>query len=357
MTIKKIKIFLASSGELKDEREKFELFISRENKKYINDNIFLELIIWEDLKASFNGKRIQNYFNNELLKCEVVIALFGTKVGQFTEEEFDIAYKAFKNGKNPKYLYVYFKDINININNITDETLKIKKLKEKIQIYEQMYNSYTNIDSLILKLKLQLDKIIPEIIKTKNKKIITSKDNKLSKSRFKTSALLLKHEQKIKKQFEALIKYNRKNYLREEIIVRDMYRVKEYPDIIEREGDVCSSWFKVGFAGLYHGGIKLVLGGFVECLVKTKMGYIKTKNSTDENCIRVHLISEILFEDIVSLDKEGDEIYSFPHVFCYFNKDGCPHNRLYYAEQFELNGHYHYSEICKFEDVLLDDNQ
>ena len=39
--IKIIKIFLASSSELKDDREQFEIFINRKNKKYIEQGIFL----------------------------------------------------------------------------------------------------------------------------------------------------------------------------------------------------------------------------------------------------------------------------------------------------------------------------
>ena len=39
--MKTIKIFLASSSELKDDRQQFEIFINRKNKEYIKDSVFL----------------------------------------------------------------------------------------------------------------------------------------------------------------------------------------------------------------------------------------------------------------------------------------------------------------------------
>ena len=46
--MKTVKIFLASSAELVDDRRTFEIFLSRQNKNLIKDGVFLELVIWED---------------------------------------------------------------------------------------------------------------------------------------------------------------------------------------------------------------------------------------------------------------------------------------------------------------------
>lgn len=43
-----LKIFLASSSELLNDREQFEIFINRRNKSWVEKGIFLKLIIWED---------------------------------------------------------------------------------------------------------------------------------------------------------------------------------------------------------------------------------------------------------------------------------------------------------------------
>jgi len=49
--MKKIKIFLASSNELKPEREQFEIEIYRKCKSWFDKGIFLYLDIWEDMSA------------------------------------------------------------------------------------------------------------------------------------------------------------------------------------------------------------------------------------------------------------------------------------------------------------------
>jgi len=93
--LKKYKVFLASSGELAPERKEIAVMISRQNNGWTEKDIYVELVVWEDLLHSFrgDGERIQDYFNEEMLKCDIVIALFYRKVGQFTEEEFKLAYE------------------------------------------------------------------------------------------------------------------------------------------------------------------------------------------------------------------------------------------------------------------------
>jgi small GTP-binding protein len=160
-----IKLFLASSAEIKEEREKIELLIGKENRRLHYQNIFLDLVIWEDLKLGFNRKgRIQDYFNEKMLECDIVNLMFFKKVGDYTREEFDVAYQNFKEGKNPRYLYVYFKSGKVDIDEIDEEILKIKSLKKEIAEAEQIYNSFTSNEDLILQLKNQLDMIIPEMV-------------------------------------------------------------------------------------------------------------------------------------------------------------------------------------------------
>ncbi|MEM9276584.1 MAG: hypothetical protein AAGA80_27125, partial [Cyanobacteria bacterium P01_F01_bin.143] len=84
-----IKIFLASSSELKGDREQFEILIGRENKEYIRKGIFLELVIWEDFLDAMSATRLQDEYNKTIAECDVFVSLFWTKVGQYTEEEFE----------------------------------------------------------------------------------------------------------------------------------------------------------------------------------------------------------------------------------------------------------------------------
>ena len=158
------KIFLASSGELKKERNEIALFIGQENKRLVKQDIFLELVIWEELVHSFKGERIQDYFNEEMLKCNIVIALFYKKIGQFTKEEFKIACMNLNKGKNLKQLFVFFKKANIPPSDITKDVMDVFKLQDEIEKAEQIYDSFISTQDLILKLKRQLDLVIPNEI-------------------------------------------------------------------------------------------------------------------------------------------------------------------------------------------------
>lgn len=156
--MKRFKLFLASSAELSQERKGIALMINRLNNKWTEEKgVYIELVIWEDLPHSFREEDIQSYFNREMLTCEMVVALFFKKVGQFTEEEFKLAYENLKKGNKPHFLLVYFKSGSVPIEEIDEELLKIGKLKREIQEYKQIYGSFTSMDDLLLKLQHQLE--------------------------------------------------------------------------------------------------------------------------------------------------------------------------------------------------------
>jgi hypothetical protein len=105
-------IFLASSLELKPEREKFEIFIGRQNKRLVKKNVLLQLDIWEDMGAELNKSRKQDDYNQVLHKAEIVLVLFWTKMGKYTLEEFDLAYRRFLDSETGRpLLYVYEKTV------------------------------------------------------------------------------------------------------------------------------------------------------------------------------------------------------------------------------------------------------
>ena len=60
---KPLKIFLASSAELKDDREKFELFISRKNDTLQEKGFFIKLEKWEDFIDAMSRTRLQDEYN------------------------------------------------------------------------------------------------------------------------------------------------------------------------------------------------------------------------------------------------------------------------------------------------------
>ena len=90
------KIFLASSAELKADRDQFEILINRKNKDWVARGVFLELVIWEDFLDAMSKTRLQAEYNNAIRDCDIFVMLFCTKVGKYTEEEFEVAFKQFQ---------------------------------------------------------------------------------------------------------------------------------------------------------------------------------------------------------------------------------------------------------------------
>lgn len=104
----KRQIFLASSSELVDDRREFEIFINRQNKRWHERGLFLELVVWEDFVDAMSRTRLQDEYNRAIRSCDLFVMLFWRKVGMYTAEEFETAFLQFKATGRPK-IYTYFK--------------------------------------------------------------------------------------------------------------------------------------------------------------------------------------------------------------------------------------------------------
>ena len=157
-----IKIFLASSSELKDDREQFELFIGRKNKEYVKNGIFFELVLWEDFLDAMSQTRLQDEYNKAISGCDIFVSLFYTKVGQYTEEEFSTAFNTFKQNDRP-FIYTYFKDAPINASRITPEIMTLLNFKQKLSDLGHFYQHYADINNLKHQFSEQLIKLLPQL--------------------------------------------------------------------------------------------------------------------------------------------------------------------------------------------------
>lgn len=155
----KKKIFLASSSELKDDRVEFENYINRKNKKWHDKGIFLELIIWEDFLDAMSQNRLQGEYDKAIRECDIFVMLFFTKVGKYTNEEFETAFGQFKKTNKP-FIYTYFKDAAITTGSMNPEDMmSLFAFKAKLDSLGHFYTAYKNIDDLKLKFNEQLDKL------------------------------------------------------------------------------------------------------------------------------------------------------------------------------------------------------
>lgn len=165
--MKTIRIFIASSSELKEDREEFRAFISRENDRLHTKGIYLKLEQWEYFQDSISNTRLQDEYNEAIRQSDMVLCLFYTKVGKYTSEEFYTAYEIFKAQGKPR-IWTYFKNASISVGSITDEINTLLEFKKKLGGLGHFYTEYTSIDSLINKYRSQLDMILPEYESSSN---------------------------------------------------------------------------------------------------------------------------------------------------------------------------------------------
>ena len=155
----KKKIFLASSSELKEDRKEFEIFINRKNKDWVDRGVFLELVLWEDFLDAVSRTRLQDDYNKAIRECDIFVMLFFSKVGQYTEEEFEIAFGQFK-ATNKPFIFTYFKDTEVSLGSANeDDLMSLLAFKKKLSALGHFYTRYKNIDELKFHFDQQLDKL------------------------------------------------------------------------------------------------------------------------------------------------------------------------------------------------------
>lgn len=138
----KIKIFLASSKELKEERLIFADLVGHLNKALEGQDIIISLVKWEYVDASMGPEHKQEEYNEQLRDCDLCIVLYWTSFGKWTKRELDTAYEEKCAGRNPKRLYVYFKDSE----EVSEE---LQKFRDGFpENYGHFFSDYKNIDTL-----------------------------------------------------------------------------------------------------------------------------------------------------------------------------------------------------------------
>ncbi|MBD0350854.1 MAG: hypothetical protein ICV65_06865, partial [Flavisolibacter sp.] len=156
------KIFLASSSELKEDRIEFRLFISEKDKDWKHKDVRLETVVWEEFLDAVSTTRSQDEYNKAIEECDIFVLLFFTKVGQYTEEEFEKAYNHFKATGKPR-LFIYFKNADIKAANLNEEdVVSFFKFKKKLKELEHFYVVYETIGDLKYDFSSQLDKLAAE---------------------------------------------------------------------------------------------------------------------------------------------------------------------------------------------------
>lgn len=159
----------------------------------------------------------------------------------------------------------------------------------------------------------------------------------------------LRLQAKWKPVFADILANNFSKKIRSDVVIRDVARLAEYPDIVESESGI-SPWFRVSLIGAYHRGI---LVGLQWCsLVEMEEGEYRYFDYVNEDpkadlAFKALLVGKIPYYSIENLDVDGDEFYGYPHIYCKFSEKG-PYEELEFCLEHQLfqNSLPHYSKIA-----------
>lgn len=159
-TEKTIKIFLASSAELREDRDAFDLYLRQQNDRLRNQGLYLTILRWENFLDAMSETRLQDEYNRAVRDCDIFVSLFMTKTGKYTKEEFDVAHQAFKTHGKP-LIYTFFKNATVSASaSHKHDLMSLWAFQEKLKELGHFYTEYDHIEHLKRQFKDQLEKLL-----------------------------------------------------------------------------------------------------------------------------------------------------------------------------------------------------
>jgi hypothetical protein len=153
-----IRIFIASSAELEADRKAFRQFLSVENDRLHKKGLYLELVQWENFLDAVSQTSLQDEYNKELEKCDIVVCLFYTKAGKYTQLEFEKALTNFHKTGSPM-IYTYFKSGALQPDTADERVQDMLNFKKRLKEIGHFLTNYSSIEDLLLQFRKQLDRL------------------------------------------------------------------------------------------------------------------------------------------------------------------------------------------------------
>lgn len=164
--MKTIKVFIASSDELKPERDKFDTLFNHLNSIFTARGIRLEPVKWEFLDSSMGRLHKQEEYNREIKKCDICVVMFWQKFGDYTDEELRVADAEMRAGRKPVKIYVFFKEPG-------DVSQDLQEFKDSFdKAYGHFYGKFDGSDKLQLDFVMQLERYLhSNLLKVENSQV------------------------------------------------------------------------------------------------------------------------------------------------------------------------------------------
>lgn len=181
--------------------------------------------------------------------------------------------------------------------------------------------------------------------------IYRRKKSRSLKGRFESNGARIQHRERLRKAFETKIYECRAEKLRQDVIIRHVDRVDNYPNDKDDSSGI-SAWFRVALLDIYERGIVLCLGigGLIEC--DNGYRFVDPANGEKAN-VKAWLMGDVPYDSIEAVNMDGDQYYHFPHIYCYYDYNGEPYERLWFCEKIDQpHGHPYFKHIAEYGDVV-----
>lgn len=156
--MKTITVFIASSEELKADRNSFQALVASLDDVLEPRGIRVKCRRWEDFDAYCTGTRTQDEYNKTVRSSDICICMFHRLAGEFTVEEFNQALDEYKSNHNHPKTYVYMRAL-------ADGEIETEALKEfKENLFKSIghyWCNYSNEDTMKLHFVMQLERLMP----------------------------------------------------------------------------------------------------------------------------------------------------------------------------------------------------
>lgn len=157
-----VKIFLASSAELRADRDDFKLAVAARNDAWMHHGVLLQVVAWEHFLDVMAPDRLQAEYNRAITQCDLFVMLFHTKVGRYTLEEFETAFGAFQARGKP-FLLTYYKQAGgaAGAGDAGDaaDRASLVAFQDRLTALGHYQTVYNTVDGLNLHFSQQLDRL------------------------------------------------------------------------------------------------------------------------------------------------------------------------------------------------------
>lgn len=148
-----LKIFLGSSFRLSKFRNRIGAYVHQASTAWLNQGIWLKLLIWEDYPSYYAGTSKQHEYTRELtLRSDLAVFLFSDRVGMYTQQELEAKQKQNPNAiicyllpaKNGKYSA----DVETQLNNLKVPFKKVTSAEDILADLDGKINNFASSHNL-----------------------------------------------------------------------------------------------------------------------------------------------------------------------------------------------------------------